>query len=496
MTNPGACDILQLVRSGEVSATEAVLGYVARIEEVNPFINAVVTARFDQALAEAGRLDRAFARGERRGCLHGLPITVKECLDVRGMPTTGGVPGRAGKPRSRDAAVVAMLRKAGAIVLGKTNLAQLSWGQETDNPLFGRTSNPWHLARTPGGSSGGEGAIVAAGGSALGVGTDSGGSVRVPAHYCGIHALKPTSGRLPGAGSLDTKVLAFQLVVTSQPGLLARNVRDLELAYRLLAAGGGAPGPGEQPAASAAGGTLAGQRVGYYLDLGSERAAPAVAAAVLKSVRALAGLGAEVVEFTPPSPAEATEIYAGVLALDGGAALRKMLGSGPRSRDVEAALQAISARAPAGSVPVSLAAACALYRGRFMAAFRRAGLTAIVCPPAATQAPLHETGGDAPASSARLYNLLGMPAGVVAVSRPEARMPAALPGPQLAAIPVGDAEDYLPAGVQIVAAEWQEEMVLKIMAALESAVSDYQEDDSRETSTVPLARLKQGALYA
>jgi Amidase len=317
VTNLGAYGLVRLLRGGAVSAREVTAAYVARSEEINPLINAIVAPRFAEAFAEASRLDRAFARGRATGRLHGLPITVKECIAVHGMVATGGVVGGAATRADRDAAVIRLLRKEGAIVLGKTNLAQLCWGHETDNPLFGRANNPWNLALTPGRSSGGEAAIAAAGGSALGVGTDSGGSVRVPAHYCGIHALKPTSGRLPAAGSHDTRLLAFQAIVANQPGLLGRRAKDIALVYDVLTSGRVLPdGAGHVPAGTEDGADLTGWRIGYYLDLGASRAAPAVADAVMQSLRALTGLGADAEQFTPPD-----------------------LGSSPRSREVDDALR-------------------------------------------------------------------------------------------------------------------------------------------------------------
>lgn len=449
MIDLGAFDLVRLMRQGTASAREVIAAQVARSEEINPLINAIVAPRFAEALAEAGRLDSAYTRGTQRGRLHGLPVTVKECLDVRGMATTGGVVGEGARRAGRDAPVVRLLRSQGAIVVGKTNVAQLCWGHETDNPLFGRTSNPWDLTLTPGGSSGGEAAIVAAGGSVLGVGTDSGGSVRVPAHYCGIHALKPTSGRLSAAGSLDTRLFSFQAIVTNQPGLLGRRVRDLALVYDVLAGGPVRPATAGAGTGTGEASDLTGWRVGYYLSLGSIRVAPAVTDAVLSSLRLLTGLGADAQEFIPPDPEHAAELYAAVFTIDGGAALRDMLGDSSRSRDVGDVLR--SAGPPlAGHQVQQLTAACARYRREFARAFRNLRLDLLVCPPASGTAPPHGLGGSVSFSPAALYNLLGMPAGVVAVPGPGSCGP-------------------VPAGVQIAAPRWREDVVLRAMAALELA---------------------------
>jgi len=230
----GASELARLIRGGDVSARDVVEAHIRRIEDVDARLNAVVARRFEEALAEATRADDARARGEVLGPLHGVPVTIKDQFLVAGMPTTFGLPPRASHRADGDGPLVARLRQAGAIVLGKTNVSQLLFYHESDNPVYGRTNNPWNLDRTPGGSSGGEGAIVAAGGSALGLGSDLGGSIRIPAHFCGIAGLKPSSRRL---SLLDTPAGIFfeQDVIGYQPGPLARTVADLALAMSVLA---------------------------------------------------------------------------------------------------------------------------------------------------------------------------------------------------------------------------------------------------------------------
>src|SRR5581483_4899762 len=171
---------------------------------------AVVVPLFEQALAGARAADELAARGQPLGPLHGLPITVKESLDVRGTASTAGAARWLPLKADADADVVAALHGAGAIVLGKTNLSQALWFNEADNPVFGRTNHPLDPAYSPGGSSGGEAAIVAASGSPLGLGTDSGGSARHPAHSCGVCTLKPTGGRFTTEGSADDRIYAGQ----------------------------------------------------------------------------------------------------------------------------------------------------------------------------------------------------------------------------------------------------------------------------------------------
>ena len=225
LTTLGASELAAAIARGDVSALDAVEAQLDRIERVNGALNAVVYSRYDAARAEARAADRRRANGAPLGPLHGVPITLKECLDLEGAPSTFGLPSRANTLAAQDDLYVARVRAAGAIVLGKTNVAQLLFHTECENPVYGRTNNPWNLERTSGGSSGGEGAIIAAGGSPLGLGTDIGGSLRYPAAYCGIASLKPTAGRTPDAGRYSAPI--GQRAIVSQVGVLARRVADV-----------------------------------------------------------------------------------------------------------------------------------------------------------------------------------------------------------------------------------------------------------------------------
>jgi fatty acid amide hydrolase len=208
-----------MIARGDISSVEAVEAHIERIERVNPRLNAVVVKRYDAARTEAREADERRARGEALGPLHGVPLTIKESLDLVDTPSTFGLPLRANVLARQDDFYVARMRKAGAIILGKTNVAQLLYYIESDNPLYGRTNNPWNLERSPGGSSGGQAAIIAAGGSPMGLATDIGGSIRVPATFCGIAGLKPTAGRTPDAGRfsepLGERAIVSQVGVTT-----------------------------------------------------------------------------------------------------------------------------------------------------------------------------------------------------------------------------------------------------------------------------------------
>ena len=194
---------------------------------MNSLLNAVVQLNAEPALTQARQADLALARGEIIGPLHGVPITVKDSFDTEGIVSTAGTKGRTSYIPQQDATSVARMRSAGAILLGKTNLPELSLAYRIQQPLYGRTNNPYDLSRTPGGSSGGESAIIAAGGSPLGLGTDGLRSIRLPAHFCGIAGLKPTSGRIPFTGLLPHGFGASAKL--RHVGPMARYVEDLIL---------------------------------------------------------------------------------------------------------------------------------------------------------------------------------------------------------------------------------------------------------------------------
>lgn len=230
-----ATQMLQALQQGDLSAVELLDLHLARIERFNPALNAVVTLDTERARTTARQADAARARGVTLPLL-GLPFTVKDVLETAGVRTTAGYPPLSGYVPTTDASAVARLKAAGGVLIGKTNTPTLAAGAEPDNPIFGRTSNPWDAAHSPGGSSGGEAAGVAAGLSPLGVGSDAGGSVRIPAHFCGIFALKPTEHRIPTSGHIpELPGMPRGLRHLGTLGPLARSVDDLILALSVLA---------------------------------------------------------------------------------------------------------------------------------------------------------------------------------------------------------------------------------------------------------------------
>ncbi|MDB5940787.1 MAG: hypothetical protein JWQ13_353 [Ramlibacter sp.] len=220
------------IRSGEVSSVEALRFHLDRVDRHNPGLNAIVSLRAEEAMRDAQRADAALARGDRVGVLHGVPMTVKESFDVSGLQTTWGAPAHRGNVATADAAAVARLRAQGAIVFGKTNVPQMLADWQSFNPVYGSTNNPWDRSRSPGGSSGGSAAALAAGMTALELGSDIAASVRNPAHFCGLFGHKPSFGIVPQAGhGVGRADLPIDLLVC---GPLARSADDLAVALDVL----------------------------------------------------------------------------------------------------------------------------------------------------------------------------------------------------------------------------------------------------------------------
>jgi fatty acid amide hydrolase len=496
VTRLGAAEIAHRVASGELSARDVVEACISRIERVNGRLNALAVPLFEQARAAAAAADATRDRGDALGPLHGVPVTIKEMFDTAGSATTAGLAGRAAQVADADSPLVDRLRRAGAIVLGKTNVPQFGMLCETDNPVYGRTNNPWDLGRSPGGSSGGEAALIAAGGSPLGLGSDLGGSIRLPCHCCGIHGLKPTGGRLTMRGHWMSSNWRDGW---AQPGPIARRVADLSLALSVLDTAADAPAPRRpgDPAAVAVGQL----RVAAYADDGYFPPAPAIRRAVREAAAALRERGARVEDFRPPDVAEAARLYFGLYFADGLDEIRQHLGGGPcdwRVRRILLFAGMPTALRPAvgrllawtaqryaaqivGFVPrrrltaeayARLIDEEAAYRGRFLAALDAGQFDAIVCPASGLPALRHgEFNGSVASSYTYLYNLLGLPAGVVAATRvrpgeESEREPSWDPVVRAArAVERGSAG--LPVGVQVVARPWREDVVLAVMSTLE-----------------------------
>ena len=292
LTSQSATRLIQLIRARTVSPLEIARAYLADIENLNPQLNAIVTLA-PGIIEHAREAEAAVMRGGELGPLHGVPLTIKDTIETAGIRTTSGSRIRANYVPPEDAGAVARLKAAGAIILGKTNTPEMAIPYETDNLIFGRTNNPHNLQLTPGGSSGGEAAAIAACLSAAGLGSDLSGSIRVPAHFCGIAGLKPTSGLIPMDGHFPPAMEA--LLFGASIGPMARRVEDLSLMFDVLI--------GKQPALTAAAKprlNLRGQRVSWYV---SDEVSPVTNETKL-AVKAAAGAlelaGLEVIAERPP----------------------------------------------------------------------------------------------------------------------------------------------------------------------------------------------------
>ena len=418
----GAVGIAGLIRQRTVSSVEAVEAFLRRIEEVNPIINAVVVLAGDRAIDEARDADASLARGQTLGPLHGVPFTAKDVLDTAGVETSAGISERVGVVPSHDAAAVSRMRGSGAILLGKTNVPPGGSGGVTENAVHGRTNNPYAVERSPAGSSGGEAAIQGAGASPVGVGSDSGGSLRVPAHFCGVAALKPTTGRVPNTGAFrqpgglsDTR---------TQIGPLSRYVEDLAQVFGIISGPDGVDsGVVPMPIADPSAVELAGLRVAFYTDDGSTPTTPDTVAAVRDAADALVAAGAKVSE-------------------------ERLERIGADALDISRRYWAWEDLA--GGETVRLLSDWDGYRTRMLAFM--GSFDVIVCPTSPGPANLHGEDLDAMFSYTLPFSLSGQPCVVV---------------------PSGRSTEDLPIGVQVVGPVWREDVVLAVAGYLEHAIGGW-----------------------
>ncbi|MFC8242398.1 amidase [Streptomyces chartreusis] len=456
MTDLTALTAVQLLdgyRKGDFSPVDATRATLERAERIQPEVNAFVRLTADEALARAGESAERWRRGEPAGLLDGVPVTVKDILLLRGSPTLRGSKTVADKGHwQEDAPSVARLRAHGAVFLGKTTTPEFGWKGVTDSPLSGVTRNPVDPTRTAGGSSGGAAAAVALGAGPLALGTDGGGSVRIPAAFCGIFALKPTYGRVPLYPASAFGTLAHV-------GPMTRDAADAALLLDVIAAPDSRdwsalpPAPGSFAAALSGG--VRGLRVAYSPSLGGQVAVrPAVAAAVRRAVERLAGLGAYVEETDPDFTDPVDAFHA--LWFTGAARVTQHLG--PHQRELlDPGLREIcgvGARMPA--LDYLAAVDVRMELGRRMGRFHDS-YDLLVTPTLPITA--FEAGAEVPKGSGHRrwtgwtpftypFNLTQQPA---------------------ATVPVGTDGDGLPIGLQIVAARHRDELVLRAAHALYEA---------------------------
>lgn len=474
MTDPGfagAVRTARAIREGTVSSGEVVEVLLARIARYNPILNAIVTLDAAGARERAALADAALGRGELWGPLHGVPVTFKDVFETRGLRTTGSHRGLAGYVPHRDATVVARLRQAGAIVIGKTNMPDLAGDNQSDSPLFGRANNPWDTARTPGGSSGGEAAAVAAGLSTLGVGSDIGGSLRLPAHFCGVLAFKPTDHRVSNAGHIPplpgTVNTVRHLAVN---GPLARDVADLRL-WLALAAGpdGRDSDVPPVPVTEAAPRQLAGLRIAWTDDVGGIPVTGQTRDALARLAQALAAAGCQVRRAAP-----ATGGIERVWRIYG-----HLYGAMVFAMQPRAARLAIRVLGPAifrDPIFASSARAASLSARRYLHTLAQreevlwalesflADVDAWICPVASVPAFAHRT----PQRPSRPLDVDGqqVPGTIATMGH---TLLASLTGHPVVVLPLPHPDGTLPIGVQVIGQLWKDSELLAVAEALTAA---------------------------
>jgi len=456
LTSLSAAEMAEQVRRKEVSPVELVEAHLARIERLHPKLNAFVSLDAERALDAARPAEAQVARGGELGPLHGVPISIKSSIEVAGLSFEAGTKLRAGLKGAADAPLVQRLKAAGAIVLGVTNTPEILMAWETDNLLYGRTNSPWDLARTPGGSSGGEAAAIASGCSAAGIGSDGGGSIRVPAHFSGICGLKPTPGRISIAGHFPPSGGPFTRLGVVGP--MARTVADLQLMFQATAGAdpgdiASAPVP-LRPVSDAEARKL---RVGYFEDDGRTPVTPETRAAVQAAAETLKRQGYEVVPFRPEGLEKARQLWWTFFGIAGGMLLGPMLaGHEAELSPILTEFRGWVAAAPPLTGGQLLTAWVERDQVRAQILSQMERFPILLCPVCAVPAFRHRerewpVNGttvrylDAMSYSA-WFNLLGFPG---------------------AAVPVGQSPEGLPIGVQIVGRAWEEESVLAVAATVE-----------------------------
>ncbi len=461
-----AREIAAQIRRKAVSPVEVARAHLDRIERLNPKLNAFVDYQPEAVLAQARAAEKAILRRDNKdkdklGPLHGVPVSIKSSIDVAGHRCEAGTRLRAGHIASEDAPLVVRLRAAGAVILGVTNTPELLMAWESDNLLYGRTNNPWDLARTAGGSSGGEAAAIAAGLSAGGVGSDGGGSIRVPAHFCGICGLKPTPGRIPSTGHFPKSGGPFALIGVVGP--MARTVEDVRTLFEVMAgADDGDPCAAPVEVREIDDAAVRGVNIGFFEDDGRTPVTEETRSAVRRAASLLSGSGFHVESFRPEGLEETRQLWWEFFGTAGGMILEPMLRGheselSPILREFQTWTKAVPARLTASQPGESL---LAVWLGRdevrekILLQVRKHPV--LICPTAAIPAFLHgerewQVEGKTVKyldawSYCEWFNLLGFPAAVV---------------------PIGYSDQGLPIGVQIVGRPWEEEVVLAVAAKLE-----------------------------
>lgn len=491
-----ACEIHQRLEDGSLRSAELVSELIAKRVAEDGQLNSFVE-QCDDAMAAAEAADSARKKGDIAGPLHGMPMTIKDSVDLKGYDSTLGIRSRAGKPASGDAVLVTELRRQSAIFLGKTNVPQALLAQETDSELHGVCKNPWDHDRTPGGSSGGEAAALAAGFSPLGIGTDIGGSIRMPAHFCGIVGFKPTLDAWSNRGS--NSAIPGQEVVRAQIGCLTRNVADCNFLWQSVDIERQAKGdPRVRGFVPAKAPSLEGMRIGFIT--GDEFLQPcdSIKRALRISRNALEDAGAIIVPHSPVPSHDIITTWIAALTSDGAKTMLDSLGQDELIGQLKPSMQILKipnlVKSPLGGLlnvigegrlaillasigEKSVKELWALTQRRTdlrlseFDTWNQNNLDALVCPPHVVPAMQHGKSADFVLSLASMFRwtLFNFPAGVVPVTRVQPGETRYMGNDRVAkrATSILKGSEGMPIGVQVVARPFQEEKVLAVMAQIE-----------------------------
>jgi amidase len=446
----GAADLAATIRDRKASSREVVEAHLRRIGEVNPGLNAVTVTLSEQAFAAADEADRALARGAEVGLLHGVPMTVKENVDLTGSATTWGTRALAQAMPSLDAPHVAHLKQEGAIPIGRTNLPDFALRWHTDSGLHGPTRNPWDAGVTPGGSSGGEAASLATGMTPLGVGNDLGGSLRWPSQCCGTATIRPTLGRVPHATVIEPEEAPIGIQLMGVQGPMARHVRDVRLALEIMSRPS-ARDPWYVPAPLSGPPPPSPVRVAVVTNPCGSGVDPDVEAGVRLAADALSDAGYAVEEVEPPDVAGAATLWTELLGMDVHGmepVLRQVMGDDAQVF-LDHTLQALPASDPAAYAMVFMRREAALRAwSQFLQQHPIVLAPLYTARPFAPRADLDFDQATAIVDGMRMVvaiNLLGLPSAVV---------------------PVGTAGG-LPQSVQLIGARYREDVCLDAAEAIE-----------------------------
>ncbi len=495
--NLSACEIHQGLQDGSLTSAEIVASLIERRKSTDGKLNSFV-AECDDAMQNAEAADSARKQGKVAGPLHGIPMTIKDSVDLEGYDSTMGITSRVGKPAKQDAVLVTELRRQSAIFLGKTNIPQALLAQETESEVYGVCNNPWATSRTPGGSSGGEAAAVAAGLSPLGIGTDIGGSIRMPAHFCGIVGFKPTLNTWSNRGSNSS--IPGQETVKAQIGCLTRTVADCDFLWRAVGIESQAKGdPNVRPFTHRPAPDLRGMTIGIVDGDAFFQPCDTIKRAIRMSRAALEEAGATVVPYTPVSSRDIINTWIAALTSDGAKTMAKTIGQDRVIQQLRPSMQLLKLpkllkaslreiMKATGEARIamlfdiigekSVSELWALTNRRTelrlaeFDAWNQQGIDVVVCPPHVVPAMQHGTSGDFVLSLASMFRwtLFNFPAGVVPVTSVQTGETRYMGSDRLAkrAISILQGSEGMPVGVQVVARPYHEEKLLAVMASIEA----------------------------